>query len=386
MRYDRFDPPAFLNDFTSAAQVSAWNIEVAGYFTTGIQFNNGLSGVSSQFYDPTQTETDDPFEEALIDWPGFPKIVRSQFPGQPLQAWKKVDEAPNGRVQFQDEYLEWHVARNAAGQITRVSFSCETTQYFRFLSVTDQNKLLEIYKLLVNPAQAADVKLSDLFVGGNYNPRNKWNTTHGAVHLIQPNNNLFAEVQIAAQACILRKRNDGTPITDSTELINCSQYGEAGRASDPKIGAIVNDKARQGYSVSLRNPVALYLTRWTTSGNWRKPDGSPVGDYWRLLRGRPAPTAADPAMGLHLVYEVPASEGFVVGDIKVGNRTIQFAGEIAEQINVGLFALLCREGNAHNPSFRCGVFPPGVAAAPGIAATADAVASGNILRSTRMSE
>jgi protein gp37 len=61
-------------------------------------------------------------------------------------------------------------------------------------------------------------------------PRNKWNTKHGAVHLIQPTNNLFAEVMIAAQASILRKRPDGTPITDSDELIRCSGYGEPWRS------------------------------------------------------------------------------------------------------------------------------------------------------------
>jgi hypothetical protein len=294
-----------------------------------------------------------------------------------------VDEAANGRLQFEDEYLEWRVVRNAVGKITRVSFTCETTQYYQFLADTDQNKLLSIYKQLVDPAESANVQLSDLIVAGHYRPKNKWNTTDGAVHLIQPNNNLYAEVQIAAQACILRQRHDGTPITDSNELINCARYGEPGRASDPKIGAIVNDKARQGYSISLRNPVALYMTNWKTPGNWKKPDGSPVGNYWKLLRGQPAPTASDPAMGLHLIYEVPAGEGFVVGDIKVGTRTIQYGGELAEQINVGLYALLCREGGAHNPSFRCEVTSstqPG----PEIASASVHAVQGNILRSAKV--
>jgi hypothetical protein len=384
MRYDRFDPPAFSNDFTTAAQKSAWSAEVAGYFDTGIQFNSGLTGVTTQFYDPRLTETDAPFEEPLIDWVGFPKIVRSQFPGDPVQAWKKVDETANGRLLFEDEYLEWHVLRNA-GKITRVSFTCETTQYFRFLSETDRPKLLQIYKQLVDPAHSVDVQLADLVTGGNYNPRNKWNTTHGAVHLIQPNNNLYAEIQIAAQACVLRKRPDGTPITDSNELIECARYGAGGRASDPKIGAIVNDKARQGYSVALRNPVALYMTSWKTNGNWKKPDGSPVGNYWKLVRGQLPATPTDPAMGLHLVYEVPPGEGFVVGDIKVGSRTIQYAGQIAEQINVGLFGLICREGAAHNPAFNCGVFPSTVTATPELAASADDIGSGNVLRGAKVS-
>src|SRR5262249_5199885 len=150
---------------------------------------------------------------------------------------------------------------------------------------SDPAKLLAVYKDLVDPAHRDDVKLADLIVGNVYRPNNRWNTTDGVVHLIQPNNNLYAEVQIAAQACILRKTNAGTPITESNALIECAGYGEPGRASDPKIGATVNAKARQGYAVALRNPVALYMTSWKTSGDWKKPDGSAVGNYWTLVRG-----------------------------------------------------------------------------------------------------
>ncbi|WP_165074190.1 hypothetical protein [Paludisphaera rhizosphaerae] len=382
MKYDRFAPPAFLDDFTTQAQLDAWHDAVASYFEEGIAFNQGFDGVTSQFYDPTKTETTEPFEEPVIDWPGFPKLVRSQFPTA-VQAWKAVDTAPNGRL-LEDEYLEWHVIRDPAGKITRVSFTCETTQYFAFLATTDPARLLEVYKDLVDPAHKDEVALSDLVVGGAYRPRNKWNTTHGAVHLIQPNNNLYAEVQIAAQACILRKRDDGTPITESNELIRCSGYGEPGRSSDPKIGAIVNDKARQGAAISLRNPVALYMTNWKNAGGWKKPDGSPVGNYWRLVRGKPAASPTDSAMGLHLVYEVPPAEGFVVGDIRVGNRTIEYVGEIAEQISVGLYALVSGEGTFANPSFECGLFPavfgPAMAAAP----TVEQADTGKVLRGAKV--
>ena len=96
----------------------------------------------------------------------------------------------------------------------------------------------------------------------------------------------------------------------------------------------------------------------------KKPDGSPAGNYWKLLRGKPAPGPNKAAMGLHLVFEVPASEGFVVGDIKIGNRTIQYGGQFAEKITVGLFGLVCNEGQSANPGFKCGVQPPAHPAAP----------------------
>lgn len=366
MRYTKFDAPALLNEFSTLAERDAWSDEVSGYFDEGVAFNNGFTGVTSQFYNPVRTDTDTPFDEPVIDWPGFPKLVRSQFPGNQVGAWQAVQNAPNPR-NLQDEYVEWHVIKQG-GKLARVSFTCETTQYYEFLAANEPAKLLAIYKDLVDAAQRNNVALSDLIVAGNYRPRNKYNTQHGAVHLIHPANNLYAEVQIAAQACILRKRANGTPITDSNELIQCSRYGEPGRSSDPKIGAVVNAQARAGASVSLRNPVALYFTKWSTPGDWKKPDGTPVGNYWKLVRGSPAATPGGTAMGLHLVYEVPSTEGFLIGDIQVGGRKIEFAGEIAEQINVGLYALLCRDGLSSNPAFKCSDGPnlaPAIAAIGG---------------------
>ena len=140
-----------------------------------------------------------------------------------------------------------------------------------------------------------------------------------------------------------------------------------------KIGADVNGLARDGDSISLRNPVALYITGWDSSG-MKKPDGSPVGNYWKLLRGEPAPGPNEAAMGLHLVFEVPAPEGFVVGDIKIGNRTIQYGGQLAEKITVGLFGLVCNEGQSNNPSFKCGVQPQAHPAAPALGLAPEAPA------------
>lgn len=354
MKYQRLDPPAFLDDFKTGQQRKEWSRKVVRYFREGVEFNQGFPGVTSQFYNPVLTETTEPFTEPVIDWPGFPKLVKDQFPTEPEKAWRLAETGPKAREDFMDEYLEWHVVRKQ-GKITRVSFTCETTQYYDFLAETDPDTLLAIYRDLVDPAHKEEVTLDDLIVDGEYQPGSRWNTEHGAVHLIQPNNNLFAEVMIAAQACILRRRDDGTVITDSDELIECSDYGEAGRASDPKIGAEVNRLARDGRSISLRNPVALYMTHWNSTG-LKKPNGSPVGNYWKLLRGKPAPGPNKPAMGLHLVFEVPASEGFVVGDIKIGSKTIQYGGQLAEKISVGLFGLICK-GPAGNPRFECGVQP-----------------------------
>ncbi len=353
---NRFDPPAGINDFSTEQQRKDWSRIVSEFFEEGVDFNKGFVGADrAQFYHPLVTSTDNPHDEPCIDWPAFPKLVKDRFPGNAMKAFETAETGPNARQDFQDEYLEWHVVRNAANKITRVSFTCETTQYYEFLADTDPAKLLVTYKSLVDPAHAADVKIQDLIVNNRYRPENRWNTQFGAVHLIQPNNNLFAEVLIAAQACILRHDNNGTPITDSTGLIRCARFGEEGRASDPKIGAQVNAKAREGDAISLRNPVALYITRFSNDGFNR--NGTPVPIFWKLVRGTPAPAGEDVGMGLHLVYEVPANAGFVVGDLRIGNEPIRFGGQLAENVHVGLYALICRKGTFHNQTFRCGAAP-----------------------------
>ena len=74
-----------------------------------------------------------------------------------------------------------------------------------------------------------------------YRLRNRYNasTTTGTItHLVHPSNTLGAEVDIAAQATVLRKeRGTDTPITDSDGLIRCSGFGDPDRNSDPRVSS-----------------------------------------------------------------------------------------------------------------------------------------------------
>ena len=191
------------------------------------------------------------------------------------------------------------------------------------------------------------------------------------MHLTHGANNLEAEVQIAVLATILRQKN-GEPVEDPDALTDCGQFGTAGRASDPRIGADVQGLAQDGFAITLQNPVGLYITSFDSSG-FKKPDGSDVGDYWKVVRGKKAAAADEAASVLHLVYEVPAGEGFVVGDITIGGRKIEFGGQIAEFIHVGLTGVACREGELKNDPRECGDFGP-PDAAPFAAMPAAAVA------------
>jgi hypothetical protein len=72
-----------------------------------------------------------------------------------------------------------------------------------------------------------------------------------------------------------------------------------------------------------------------------KPDGSPVGDYWRVLRGFAGGT-------VRATYEVPAGEGFVVGDITIGGQNIEYGGQLAEHVTMKVVGVACRPGSFSN--------------------------------------
>ncbi len=367
MKILRFDPPANLDDFKSISkQNDAWSEAISFYFDRAIQSTETKVGAGkSQYYNPTKTDTDDKSALADITWIGFPKVLLQKHPGDRLAALKEAEDlnssstiSPGRTIKFrpQDEYLEWFVTRDrATNKIIRVTFTCEGPEYWTALAqgypndydgprnagaVGDQQKLLALYRQYISP----EVQMKDLFHNGQYDVWNKWNTTLGAMHLTQPANTLQAEIQIAADATVLREKN-GVVITDPDELIRCARYGVPERASDPHIGDLVNTLARQGFSITLLDPVGLYMDSLDTAG-WTKPDGSPVGNYWKVLRGSQAFT-------VRAVYEVPPEEGFTVGDISIAGEQIKFGGQIAEHITMKLTGVACRKGQSHNQSVGC---------------------------------
>jgi hypothetical protein len=222
----------------------------------------------------------------------------------------------------------------------------------------DKQKVLALYRNFVGP----NVQLADLLdANGRYDRWNKWNTTDGAMHLSHPANTLGAEINIAAQATILRRKN-GQPITNPDTLIRCSGFGVAQRASDPHIGDEVNKLARGGSAITLLNPVGLYIDSLEAVG-WVTPDGTPASSFWTPVRGASGTT-------VRAVFEVPAAKGYTVGDIKIGGQTIDFGGQIAEHINIKLTGIACRQGSFHNAARAC----PGAGAGP-MAVTAAATAA-----------
>lgn len=329
-----FDPPGFLDDF-DATQRSAWHNFISSRMDNAAAGHTDVSNDAPrpQFFNPSKIEASADAVAEDVKWVAFPRIIQISAPSDRAR-WRRADASRD----VQDEYCEWSVERDPATQkITRIDFTCEGPEYWTFLARVNPGKVLELYKTFVDPA----VQSGDLFnASGRYEPRNRWNssTSAGVMHLIQPNNTLSAEIEIAGAATIQRAKPDGTPITDTQELILCGRYGAAQRNSDPFIGARVNAHARNKSDVTLANPVGIYFAGLDTQ-NWSTPDNTPAIDFWRYVRG----TSDRP---VRAVLEVPAGKGYVLGDVLIDGRPIEFGGQVADRIQMTIRAVATRIGQS----------------------------------------
>ena len=267
------------------------------------------------FYDPTQTDVDVVAEKTLT-WIGFPRDVL--LPGNrdnKLAAYATADADVAARNP-QNEYFEWYVWRNKDRKITKLAFVTETPEYYQRLWNTDPNLVVNLYRILVDPA-VVQADLQD--TGGAYNKFNRWNTVDGIVHYIQSINTLSAAFGLAQGSVTA-----APPFNDNFEARPGGST--ALTAVDPRVSIDVHMLVRKGLYVTFRDPIGLYIVDWNDSG-FTKPNGTPVGNYWRVVRGAPG-------MVLRLEYEVPAGLGFVVGDIRIGGHRIEYGGQVAEHITV----------------------------------------------------
>jgi hypothetical protein len=358
---DRFDPPGFLQDLNDA-QRGAWSDWISQQLDqarTRDEADLANDGPRLQFFNLLKNTPDSDAVERDITWTAFPKIVRIQSISD-RQRWRRADNSRD----VQDEYCEWSVTRDPETEkIVHVTFTCEGPEYWRFLAASDPDKLIQLYQQHISH----DVRAEHLFDrDGKYVSRNRWNnsTTNGAMHLIQRNNTLSAEIELAAAATIVRIV-DGMTLDDEQVLIQCGQYGQPERNSDPLIGAVVNELARARADITLANPVGLCIAGLSVAG-WQTPDGSPASEYWTITRG-----THDKA--LRAVYEVPAEKGFTVGDITINGRNIEFGSQIADFISIKLTGLATRLGKSTVAPFQGCVQSVGFQATRGLLSVAEAL-------------
>jgi hypothetical protein len=284
-----FDTPGGLRDFPDgSAFYKEWHTEVNTMLGPG-PFPGSLGPDTSpprpvgQFYNPTVTNVNVAGQRVLV-WMGFPRELLIAHRDQRQRAFEVGDTRGPDRpgMTTQVEYLEWRVTPQA-GKIKKVTFVTETPEYWRKMFSFDRGvRVLELYRELVNPAITREQITN---ADGSYNELNVWNTAKGIVHYIvnSPANTLGAAIGLAKGSVVLTSSiADGFHVRDNYEV---PATRLAGTSADPRVGLDVNDLARKDLSVTLREPIGIYMTAWDDTG-WTKPDGSPVGNYWRVVRGR----------------------------------------------------------------------------------------------------
>lgn len=347
-------PPC--DDGFTAAQKQEWSKSLSEIFDDASartlnpnDANPAPENVVSHFFNLAKIPLTDKAVKATVSWVAFPRIVKVQYPND-IDRWKLADgdSSANPNVKqgryVQDEYCEWSVVRDSSsGKVTKIAFTCEGPEYWQFLAQTDPRKVLQLYRTHISD----QVQHSDLFQeNGAYIPTNKWNnsTVNGAMHLIQRNNTLSAEIYLGGDATVLRTHH-GQPVTDQQQLIECSQYGQPQRNSDPFIGYNVNQLVfKNGSFITFDNPVGLFFHSLDTSG-WVTPDGTDPATFWTYTRG----TADRP---VRAVYEVTGKD-YVVGDITINDTPIQFGGQIADFIKIKLTAVADVLNLGRATSFPC---------------------------------
>jgi hypothetical protein len=348
----RYEPPARWNDFEGHPLEQQALRSWSDFILANFQLN--IEDLQSQVPSPLFfSEADQPIPQETrsipVPWNGFPKVLALQHGGPGDAAWQAADElralpgrATDGSIvelpfRPQDEYLEWRAITDDGGNVTRYVFTCEGPEYWSHLAQVDRGLLLQHYRQLVGEeVQPEDLFFeqrvrvgSRIFAAGEYNPWNVWNTERGIVHLTHPANTLGAEINLAARATIPRRDANGQLVTDPKRLACCSDFGEPNRSSDPTIGQAANLAVQGGISVTLENPVGLYI-RSMDLGRVAGPNGENLADWWRITRG-------EQNYGLRAEFGPPEGAGFGVSEVRAKNTPLRRGGQFAELITVVLY-------------------------------------------------
>lgn len=302
---------------------------------------------------------------------------------------------PYGPRGWLDEYCEWSAARDTNGDLVRIDFACENPEYWTTLWKVSPETVASLYQSILNwdaPVERQiSVALEDLqlTVGGvavidpetgrpAYNPLNKWNSgpvafrtgassgfSGGVIHLTSTPNTLQTELGLAGASSVQFQSGN----SDQQALICCGQFGQEYRHSDPHIGQSVNTVVAGALTggapqrVCLADPVGLYIQPLlnpslfsfkSTIDPAKLPcgpggSGAAASDVFQIVRG--AASVVDPVTGqpfpgamiLHVVCQIPSAwltvyPDMTLADIQISGAPIVWAGQVAAQFDIGLYA------------------------------------------------
>jgi hypothetical protein len=384
----RFAPPAQLDDLGEVPEGHAqWHAFISetlddAVAELGVRNLVDAAGrrVPPQFFNPARFLTQQPLRQLPIRWNAFPRslllrhgrdkamvLADMLWPSDaddehdPLEpVWPQRTGSPSTWMRPQDEYCEWRVERDGcSGRICRIVFTAEPPETWMALHGGAMPQLRTsslpprpLFQFRGDPRCAArrysallgcDVQPGDLIdARGRYDPRNRWNTTHGIVHLTHTVNTLCAAVALAADGTLgFRHPSSAGPITLPEALCASQANGDPNNHSDPTIVGTVQALARGGAWITLADPVGLAMEEVDTNG-WDFPGMADVRQLLHIARGRPGDI-------LRLVVQAPANSPHLLDRLTIAGEPLLHGGQIAECITMKLTAA-CTEAGATTPA------------------------------------
>ncbi|MDY6936170.1 MAG: hypothetical protein SWY16_00770 [Cyanobacteriota bacterium] len=221
-------------------------------------------------------------QTSTISWIAFPK-----------SAFASAEQIERQRIQFQDEYVEWHTQRNRNGDVTHITFTTEFIEYYEALARVSLEALIAGIRDVIPGANPTVRELLGEEVDRPFDrprllrqhlPNNPWNNGEkGIFCLSQRNNTMSALFTLVHECGIANPTIDPSAICDN---VNCLPT----RNSDPFVCTACQNQALGSRALSLADPVGIEVLNlggvWEVDGeriDIENPDRN--RGLWRVSRG-----------------------------------------------------------------------------------------------------
>lgn len=363
--------PGNLSDLGADAQ-TAWTNAVIDEVTTARE-----TAFSDHF--KLLAGDDWPDGEAVVDWDGFPKILENCL--GPTKAamfcdWK-TPQGDLGRTYGQDEYLEWRTVHNSDGKLVRVEFTTELARYWEILAgyhpmttlrilgrfagetIADWRDVygtLDPFAAGVTTDQRSDAFNRMMIRPGFDRPvRSPYNNGQKAIaFLSKPVSSLHAAVSLFVRAAApIAKDVGGTQVMMSgpEAIASTNQAAIDCRNSDPTMVGRMIQEVWNGAAVAFDDPVGVYIRSFANQ-TLVDENGAPMPlDWVDFQRGSRPSTGVGQERSQRLVVEVPAGQGFVLGDMfnKNTNERIEYGYQLAELVKAACYFRVSADGEVTSP-------------------------------------
>ena len=292
----------------------------------------------------------------------------------------KIDKSTcfSMKARMQDEYLEWHTYVDPqSGKVNKISFTAEPPEYWQLLGRNDPDLLVQLYRQYIDESISAEDLFwpADVVIPvfastadglqridythafdyrkGDYNPLNKWNTTHGIMHLTQGANTLSAQIYLAADSTLRYEIGSTLRAEDSEarfKLAACAMFGEINRNSDPTIGQAIQSLVQSGKAVSVSDPIGLYISDVQLEGAF-DPDNRPLqkAQIYAYQRGD---ASSDRPMIVRFDVVPPKGATYGLEVCSLGDFSLKNGGPIALQTSVAIHGEYVASDKP-NPIYAC---------------------------------